>query len=459
MATVRKRGNAYQIRVSVGYDSAGRQLEKSTTWKPPRGMTEKQIQKELERQKVLFEEQCKSGLFLDGNITLAEFSDKWFKEYAEKQLKSKTVTGYREILKRILPALGHIRLSKLQPHHLIEFYNNLSENKMRIDTKYRAVPCFREILKKTGYTQKQLAEAAHVSDGVVLSCANGRNISKTSMERITGVLPNVKLFEAVEGKTALSDKTISEHHRLLSSMLTTAVQWQIIPSNPCNRVKPPRVKRKEAAAYDEKQTAELIRYLQDEPIKYHAAIMLILYTGLRRGELCGLEWPDIDLQKGIVNINKAVLYSPDRGIYEDTTKNKSSERLVKIPEDMVDLLKQYRTEQLKTRLMLGDLWQDSGKVFTANSGGIMNPDTLTSWFAKFIKRHGLPNAHIHTLRHTSATLLIAGGVDVATISKRLGHADKTTTLNIYAHAIRSADELAADKLRNMLNPYNNQIVN
>lgn len=90
-------------------------------------------------------------------------------------------------------------------------------------------------------------------------------------------------------------------------------------------------------------------------------------------------------------------------------------------------------------------------MFTNDYGGLINPDTLSTWFKKFIRRYDLPDIHFHNLRHTVATLLIAGGVDIATVSKRLGHSDKTTTLNIYTHAIKSADKAAAEKLQSIFN--------
>lgn len=179
--------------------------------------------------------------------------------------------------------------------------------------------------------------------------------------------------------------------------------------------------------------------------------MLTLYTGLRRSEVCGLNWSDVDFKNNLISVNKSVLYSADRGIYEDSTKTKSSNRIINIPSDMVKLLKQYRTEQLKHQLALGDMWIDSGKIFTSEYGGMINPDMLSTWFKCFIRRHDLPDIHYHSLRHTAATLLIASGVDIATVSKRLGHADRTTTLNIYTHAIKSADKAAADKLQDIFN--------
>ena len=452
MATIEKRGNSYRITVSCGYDSDRKQIKKRMTWTPKPNMTRRQIEKELDRQAVLFEEKCQTGQFLDGNITLAEFSERWFKDYAEKQLKERTLQGYKGHMPRILKALGHIRLAKLQPHHIMEFYNNLAEEGVREDIRYKPVSNFKEIIKQSGMTQKALAERAEISENTLRQCINGCTVSKSTADKLTGALQIQGLFTSVNSDSRLADTTVAKYHRVLSSMLTAAVQWQVIPSNPCSRVKPPHTAYKEAPVLDEKQIAELIQCLNNEPLKYKTAIMLILYTGLRRGELCGLNWADIDLDKGIVHITKALLYTKNKGVYEDTPKSKQSERVVTIPDDMVKLLRLYRAEQSKQRLAMGDQWQDSGKVFTAANGAPMFPDTLSSWFRKFVKRHKLPNCHIHTLRHISATMLIAGGVDIATVSGRLGHANKSTTLNIYTHAIKSADAIAAERLQDMLNP-------
>ena len=452
MATIRKRNNSYQIRVSAGYDSSGKQIIKTKTWKPDKNMTKRQIEKELDKQAVLFEQQVQTGQFLDGTITLSDFTDKWLREYAEKQLKEKSLTGYRDMLPRIIKALGHIKLARLQPHHIQEFYNNLSENGIRLDTKYKAADNFTEYMKHGGFTQSQLATAAGVSLQCVRSCCHGKNVTKATADKIAAALHDNALFEPVSPDRPLSDNTILKYHRLLSSVLTTAVQWQVIPSNPCSRIKPPRVEYKEAAVLDDEQIQQMVDCLNGEPLKYKAAVMLILYTGVRRGELCALNWEDVDLKNGVVHITKNLLYTPNSGVYEDTTKTKQSQRVINIPPDMVALLKLHKSEQSLLRLSVGDQWQNSGKIFTSDSGGAMHPDTLSSWYKKFNKRHNLPDSHIHTLRHVSASLLIAGGVDVATVSKRLGHANKTTTLNIYTHAIQSADAIAAEKLQNALTP-------
>ena len=452
MATIEKRGKSYRITVSAGYDSFGKQVRKKMTWKPSPNMTPKQIEKEVAKQAVLFEQQVETGQCLDNTITFSAFADKWFKDYAEKQLKPKTVSEYKGLMQRINAAIGFVRLAKLQPHHLIEFYNNLAETGVRRDTKYKSISDIKTLIKETEHTQKSFATACGVSISTIEQCIKGANITQKNMEKIKQLIPDAEFTAIERNNNRLSDKTISEYHRLISAILTTAVQWQVIFSNPCSRVKPPRVERKEAIGLDEIEAAELIQCLQSEPLKYKTAVMLTLYTGMRRGELCGLDWSDVDFKNKLISITKAVTYTPETGLQVGETKTTSSKRIINIPNDMIVLLKEHRREQLNQRFSRGDLWQNTNKVFTNTNGGLLNPDTMSAWFKKFVNRHNLPDIHFHNLRHTAATLLIAGGVDIATVSKRLGHADKTTTLNIYTHAVKSADAAAAELLQNIFSP-------
>ena len=450
MSSIRKRGDTYQIRVSCGYNSQKKQIIKTMTFKPSPNMTEKQIQKELERQAVLFEEKCRTGRFLDGNIKLSEFVEKWFSDYAEKQLKAKTIARYKALVYRINPLLGHIQLDKLQPHHLIEFYNEISKNGVRDDVKYKPATDFEERMKKKNLTKKTLAQKAGVSEYVIRSCFTEKNISKKTAKKILKVLPHS--LKEVKNNEPLAPKTIQHYHRFLSSVLNTAVKWQVIPYNPCSRVKPPKSEKKEAVYLDETQALALVEALKKEPVRYRTMIMLLLYSGMRRGELLGLDWDDIDFENNLINISKSSLYLPDRGIYEDTTKNKSSERIIKIPKDMIELLKNHKEEQKKMKLNCKGEWHESNKVFTALDGRPLHPDSVTGWFHRFIKKNDFPPVCVHSLRHTNATLLIAGGTDIKTVANRLGHSTPSVTGNIYAHAIKSADEAAADRLNNIFNP-------
>lgn len=445
MATIKQRGDSYKITVSCGYDLNGKQIRRHLTWTPEPGMTKRQLQKELDRQAVLFEEKCRNGQVLDGNIKFAEFAEKWFAEYAEKQLRPTTVAGYRWALKRTLPAIGHIRLDKLRPHHLMEFYNNLSESGVREDTRYCSAVDFKALLKKRGMTKRALAEQAGVSVYVLDSVTRGANISAASAHKVVSALqlPLDKVFLPAGEKDTLAVSTVLHHHRLISSMLSTAVKWQLIFSNPCSRVVLPKTKHKEAVYLDEEQAADLLAALDKESMQHQVIVKLLLFTGMRRGELCGLEWKDVDFERAVVFVRRSSLYLPGKGVFEDETKNATSERCMKVSADVVTMLKAWRAEQSKQRLRMGDQWQTSDRLFTAWDGAPIRPDVITAWFHKFVTKNGLPPIHIHSLRHTNATLLIAAGTSLTTVAARLGHANSTTTSKIYAHVIQSADAAAS----------------
>ena len=399
MPTIRKRGDTYQIRVSLGYDMKGKQIIKTSSWKPAPGMTKKQIEKELERQGFLFEEKCKSGMAIDGNVKFAHYADSWM-SINENNLSPTTYNRYVSLLDRINQAIGYIKLAELRAHHLQEFYKNLAEN---------------GINKRTGKT--------------------------------------------------LSEKTILHHHRLISVILGEAYKQGYILRDVSTLATPPKVKQKEVAYLDEADAAKLYHALLQAPIKWKTALLLLLYTGLRRGELVGLEWSDIDFDGMTITIRRTVQYVTgsryehvDEGgvlhkgqIIEKEPKTKSSARSIAADGGVIALLREYRAWWLQQRLVNGDRWVDTDKLFIKESGGVMHPDSITDFTKKFIKANTLPYFTPHSLRHTNISLMIAAGVDIKTVSSRAGHANITTTGNIYTHQIQSANAKAAEKIGNILN--------
>ncbi|OKZ68140.1 MAG: hypothetical protein BHV88_13565 [Clostridiales bacterium 41_12_two_minus] len=190
----------------------------------------------------------------------------------------------------------------------------------------------------------------------------------------------------------------------------------------------------------------MLKLLQSEPGMYRRAISLLLLTGLRRGELLGLEWKDIDFKNRTLTISRTSQYLPKRGVYTDEPKNKSSRRLVLISTQVVLILQEQQRWQAFQASQLGNGWDPCGRIITGEDGSPLHPDRLTRWFAKFIQRTDLPPVHIHSLRHTYATLCIAQGVPITAVAAQMGHANVATTATIYAHAIKSAQIAAADKI-------------
>lgn len=455
MATIEKRNNAYRIIVSCGIDTNGRQIRKRMTWTPEKGMTAKQIEKEVQIQAALFEERCRTGVTLDSNMRFKDFSEMWIED-RKKDLKPKTLARYRGMLPRINAAIGHLQLDKIQPLHLRQFYANLSEGGIRADTKYKLNIDFNEYLKSNKLSGAAVSKASGLPTTTITAFKKGSNVSYESALKMCEYMkkPIGELFTPIGSDKPLSSKTVLHHHRLISSMLSSAVEWGILFSNPCDRTKAPRVEKKDPRYLDEEQVAMLFALLDNESFDYRIMIRLLVFTGLRRGEMLGLEWKDIDFKNRIMTIKRESLYLPDLGIYDDTTKTESSDRVFKVSQTVIDDLKEYKIWHLEQRLRMGDRWHESDRLFTTSEGLPFNPDTLSSWFSDFMKAHSdvLPYVSIHSLRHTNTTLQIAAGVPITTVAMRLGHANPTTTAKIYAHAIRSADEAAADSLEDILAP-------
>ena len=290
---------------------------------------------------------------------------------------------------------------------------------------------------------------------VASATRKGRNVSKASAEGISKAL-DIKLkglFTPVGENGKLSERTVLHHYRLISAILTSAiVDDTILQSNPAKRVRPPKYDRTEVVCLDDVQAAHLLELIDAEPMEFKTAIKLLLFTGMRRGEALGLKWQDIDFDSSLLSVRRASQYTPTKGIFVKVPKTQSSVRTIKVPTIGMLSLKEFKKWQNKQRLALGDLWEDGDWLFTSWSGNPIHPDTLSSLFSTFIKTTGLPQIHIQSLRHTNATLLIAGGENVRTVSRRLGHSQTSTTLNIYSHAIESADAKAAQTLENIFSP-------
>ena len=344
--------------------------------------------KEAQKELALFISEIETGQALSAKkMCFKDYANFWLNNYAIPNLSPKTYERYNSMLKsRILPYLSNMYLDKIQPMQLMYLYQELSE---------------------ATYVRKNVTHK-------------------------------------------LSSKTVLEHHRLLHSMLQQAVYWQMIPYNPASRVRQPKAKKPNINFYDDAQTIALIKALEGEELKFRVIILLTIFTGLRRGEVLGLEWQDINFKNSSLTVRQASQYISSIGIYTKDPKTETSNRIISIPESIIKLLKEYKREQLKNRLRLGDKWIETDRLFVQWNGAPMHPDTITRWFRQFLEDKNLPHITFHGLRHTHATLLISQGLDVRTVSNRLGHAQTSTTLNFYAHAFAKMDREASDKLDNLL---------
>lgn len=447
MATIEKRGGSYRITVSCGQDINGRNIRKRMTWTPKQGMTERQIEKELNKQAVLFEDQVKCGVIsMDDKIRFSAFSEK-FMEYARLNLKTHTVSRYERQLVRINQGIGHIKLKDLRPAHIASFITNLQESGIKAG---ELAVCKIDIsvwCRNKQLTLTQLQKISGVSRGAVKKLSSKENMSKENALKLAAAMrePPERVFEFSRDMTPLKASSVHSYFRTLSSVLSKAVKWGYITSNPATGTDLPSNAGYEAKYLDEDEARRLLQLLTNEPIRWRCVITFDLLSGLRRGELLGLRWSDVDLDNQLLNIRQTWNYDPSVGCYTDTPKSRKSERPLKISRTAKLLLVEYKSWQQRQQELLGDAWLNiDDRVFTTEDGAPMFPDSVTQWFHKFVKRNDLPDVHVHSLRHTYASLQIAEGTPLVVVSRNLGHAQTSTTGNIYAHVIASAEAKAAE---------------
>lgn len=245
----------------------------------------------------------------------------------------------------------------------------------------------------------------------------------------------------------LSPKTVLERHRFVSAVLSQAEKEGVVRDNIAKRATPPVYKRKTPTYYQPDVVQKIAECLELEPLKWKLFVHLLLITGARRGEIVGMEWARINYNQSMIGLSSALLYTPEKGVYKDSTKE-DNPHWVKVPFETMELIKKYRTWWLQQKMLNGDRWQGSDYIFIQNNGKPMHPDSANTWLDRFAKKHGLPHLNPHSFRHTHASILYFNNVDHITVSHRLGHKQVSTTENIYAHIIQEAEEAAAECVAN-----------
>ena len=367
-------------------------------------------------------------------------------DYAEKQLSPGTLKSYKPRLeKRIIPAIGHIKLAKLQPHHLMEFYNNLGEEGIRLDSM--VIPNQQLLDLLATHKKSELGEKIGISFKTINRIYKGEQTNLETAQKLCSVL-EITLTDYFEGssKDKLSTKTIKHHHSLVSTILSTAVKWNLIHYNPATRVDSPKVEKYKPGYYEEQEIYNLLTLLQDEPLPFRTAIHLTIDTGIRKGELAGLQWSDVDFEQGTIHIRRQRQYVADYGVIEKAPKTENGHRTITVSGAVMELLSAYQAYQISQQELLGDAWEDNPYILVHDDGTAFHPHLPYKQFTDFLKKHQLPKITFHELRHTNASLLISAGVDVVTLSNRLGHGDKNVTLNTYSHIIKSKEAEVANKM-------------
>lgn len=238
--------------------------------------------------------------------------------------------------------------------------------------------------------------------------------------------------------------TVIKVYTVLHAVFKLAYMTDVIERNPMDKVERPRPRKGEkneaaASAYTAKELQHILSCLNDEALKWRTMVQLLADTGMRRGECCALQWKDIDFQKNTISINGNLCYTKTAGVYLDTPKNGKS-RMVDVDPTVIGLLRQLRQEQTRHAM--------SKWVFTQEgSTEPIHPQSPTRYLANFARRYGIHDLHPHKLRHSFASVAITNGADIASVSEKLGHADKAVTLRMYTHADQESIQKASQIFR------------
>ena len=440
---------SYSIRVFRGRDAEGKQLKPwtatfdvSSTWK------EESARKKAEAFAATFEKECREGTTSDSRKRFDEYCNYVIELKEARGAKHSTIVWYKEQTERIYPEIGHIKLKDLRADDLNRLYTKLSKTTSKA-TSAKSMVDLSSILKEKHITRVAIAKETGLSENTVRIAVHGDNCSVETAKAICNALglKLEKTFLILNENKALSGKTVSGYHRLISAVLKQAVKEGLIPFNVAANADPPKVEKKDVKSFQTADLPLILKALESEPLKWKTIVHMLLITGARRGEILGLKWSAVDFMNNRIHICNNVLYTPDRGIYQDTPKTETSIRWIALPPESMQVLKDWKKYQKSDAEKKGAFYKNpEGLLFTQENGSPMCPDSVTTYLRRFSDKNSLPHINPHKFRHTMASMLIYKHVDPVSVSKRLGHAQVSTTTDIYAHAIEEADRQNADLL-------------
>lgn len=379
------RGNgSWRVTISDGYAPDGSKIRFRRTIKVDPAKSELSQRRDVEKQAAMLEADYRRKLLLAGNrLPLCALYEEYMENYVRRKgLKLSTKRQYRDLFEgRILPALGKIPVQDLTKRDVNRFYSQLA-----------AAPALTR-RSKTG--------------------------------KLSGTMQH-------------------KYHTALHTLLAYAVRAGYIAVNPCDQVEPPQKDTGETKWYELKDAARLLDAIDEEPdVQWRLFFYLSLYTGARPGELVALNWSDFS--ENILQIHASAVFIKGQGtLRQESPKTKRSVRPIQLPPVVMALLGEHRRAQLEYRLPFGKDWPEPDAVFTTDDGRRMCLSTPTHKFKKLLIKHDLPPLTLYGLRHTSASAMIAEGLSVRDVAARLGHAQTSTTLNIYAHAFADANARATE---------------
>jgi integrase len=271
------------------------------------------------------------------------------------------------------------------------------------------------------------------------------NLGNVFLHKLT--VQQLQAFYARKLQEGLKPNSISVIHAVLHKALENAVKWNLISRNVASLVTVPRKNPHEVHALSTDEARKLIQAARDSRIE--ALLIIAITTGVRRGELLGLRWDDVDLERGVLHIRRTMSRVAGFGFIENDPKTKASRRRVTLPNVALEALKSHRIKQDQVKLEAGTSWIEKGLVFTNMTGNFLDPGHLLTLFYRVLDQAGLARMRFHDLRHSAATILLTMGVHPKVVQELLGHSTIAMTMDTYSHVLPSMQKDAMDGMDNL----------
>ncbi|MDN4607962.1 site-specific integrase [Sporosarcina highlanderae] len=245
-----------------------------------------------------------------------------------------------------------------------------------------------------------------------------------------------------------SGSYVRQIHQIINRAFDQAVRWKKLSENPAVDTDPPSIRKKELPIWSIAHIQTFLAACRKEP--HYVTFLLAIYTGMRKGEILGLRWDDVDMKNGKIQVNKSLSYIPEEGYQLGSLKTPKSKRLIPIPEFVINELITHKGNQNNWKRLVGESFVDQDLVICTAEGSAVDPRNLSRVMNRIVRSVNVPKIRFHDLRHTHASILVSKGVDVVRISARMGHANPKITLEYYAHLLPNENDDVADIFHNAI---------
>ena len=292
-----------------------------------------------------------------------------------------------------------------------------------------------------GISEKTRERYGEICRNHVIPALGSRELQKLRPAEIQSFYHHAETSGRRDGRGGLSKRSVLHIHRVFRLALQQAVKWHLLSVNPCVAVTPPSPEPREIVSINENQTATLLARLEGSTL--YAPVLVLVTTGLRRGELLGLRWRDVDLDRATLAVTQSLEQTRDKLRFK-TPKTKRSRRVITLPAITVETMRRHRADQARLKLQLGLGRDDGALVFSTVDGSPRSPRAFSKEFKRAATRIGMPDLTLHGLRHTHASHLLASGIHPKIAQERLGHSSIAITMDLYSHVTESMQRGAAD---------------